>query len=77
MTASKPVEGRVPLHAEGLGQSGDHSPWGHQLSYAVNPQFAQPPALPHILEDQMVQQRLKKRCQFLARKITFLAEPSL
>ena len=48
MMASKPVEGQVPLHAEGLGWSADHSPWGHQLSYAVNPQLAQPPVAAHF-----------------------------
>lgn len=45
MTASNPVEGRVPNTQRDWDRSGDHSPWGHQLSYAGNPVMLSRPNL--------------------------------
>lgn len=47
------------------------------LSESYDAQLAKPPCILHIFKDQTVLQMLKRKCQFLEIKITFLPEPSL
>lgn len=82
MAGSLTVRGAVSLGARcpGGGESLTTPSWkagALLLRDSCDAQLAKPPWLLHILKDQTVSQKLKKKHQFLEIKITFLPQPSL